>query len=60
MGEALRRLRIAAARRDLNTRDLIAFARSRIAGYKVPYAIEILPELPLLPSGKLDRKALAG
>ncbi len=39
--------------------DLIAFARSRIAGYKVPYAIEILPELPLLPSGKPDRKALS-
>ena len=59
-GRGARRLRIAAARRDLNTRDLIAFARSRIAGYKVPYAIEILPELPLLPSGKPDRKALAG
>jgi acyl-CoA synthetase (AMP-forming)/AMP-acid ligase II len=59
MGEALVAYVSPQRGKDLNARDLIAFARSRIAGYKVPYAIEILPELPLLPSGKPDRKALS-
>ena len=59
MGEALVAYVSPQRDRDLNARDLIAFARSRIAGYKVPYAIEILPELPLLPSGKPDRTALS-
>ena len=30
----------------------------RIAGYKLPYDIEVVPELPLLASGKVDRAAL--
>src|SRR5262249_33981299 len=59
MGEALAAYVSPQPGKDLSPRDLIAFARSRIAGYKVPYAIEILPELPLLPSGKPDRKALS-
>jgi long-chain acyl-CoA synthetase len=59
MGEALAAYVSLRPGADLDTKDLIAFARSRIAGYKVPYAIEILPELPLLPSGKPDRKALS-
>ncbi|MBA2462737.1 MAG: acyl--CoA ligase [Actinobacteria bacterium] len=37
---------------------LLRFARGQIAGYKLPYAIHVLPELPLLPSGKPDRQAL--
>jgi len=60
MGEALAAFVAPRAGARLEARELIAFARARIAGYKVPYAIEILPELPLLPSGKPDRKALAG
>jgi len=59
MGEALAAYVSPRPGAELDSRDLIAFARSRIAGYKVPYAIEILPELPLLPSGKPDRKALS-
>ena len=59
MGEALVAYVSQRPDHELDPRDLIGFARSRIAGYKVPYAIEILPELPLLPSGKPDRKALA-
>ena len=31
---------------------LLRFARERIAGYKLPYAIEIRPDLPVLASGK--------
>jgi acyl-CoA synthetase (AMP-forming)/AMP-acid ligase II len=60
MGEALRAHVAVRAGANLTAPELIAFARSRIAGYKVPYAIELLPELPRLPSGKPDRRALAG
>lgn len=60
MGEALKAYVAVRDGATLTVRDLIAFARSRVAGYKVPYAIELLPELPLLASGKPDRKALAG
>ena len=45
---------------DLDQAALLRFARPRIAGYKLPYAIEIVPELPYLASGKPDRVALAG
>ncbi|HXG12486.1 MAG TPA: class I adenylate-forming enzyme family protein, partial [Gemmataceae bacterium] len=38
---------------------LLQFARERIAGYKLPYVIRLLPALPLLASGKPDRIALA-
>ena len=37
---------------------LLGFARERIAGYKLPYAIHIVDELPTLASGKPDRRAL--
>ncbi len=37
--------------------DLIVFARERI-GYKAPELVEVLPEMPLNPTGKVDRVAL--
>ncbi|HEX2313919.1 MAG TPA: class I adenylate-forming enzyme family protein [Thermomonospora sp.] len=37
---------------------LRAHCRERLADYKVPKRIEILPELPLLPTGKVDKAAL--
>lgn len=44
---------------DLEPGDVVRYARAGIAGYKVPYGVRILDELPRLPSGKLDRKELA-
>ncbi|HEU0052821.1 MAG TPA: AMP-binding protein [Longimicrobium sp.] len=38
---------------------VIAHARSRLAGYKVPKSVVFLPEIPRLGSGKPDRRALA-
>ena len=38
--------------------DVIAHARGRLAGYKVPKSIVFLPEIPRLGSGKPDRRAL--
>ncbi|HLX19070.1 MAG TPA: amino acid adenylation domain-containing protein [Gaiellaceae bacterium] len=38
--------------------DLQAFARSKLPDYMVPAFITAIPQLPLLPSGKLDRNAL--
>ena len=38
--------------------DLLAFARERLAAYKVPKQIWFLPALPRTANGKLIRKAL--
>jgi acyl-CoA synthetase (AMP-forming)/AMP-acid ligase II len=34
-------------------------ARAQLARYKVPKSMEFVPGLPILPSGKVDRRALA-
>jgi long-chain acyl-CoA synthetase len=38
--------------------ELIAFCRERMAAYKAPRAVEILPELPKTATGKLLRRQL--
>jgi fatty-acyl-CoA synthase len=58
MGEAPHAFVVARSGSGLKPQALLQFARSRIAGYKLPYAIRLLPELPLLSSGKPDRAAL--
>jgi acyl-CoA synthetase (AMP-forming)/AMP-acid ligase II len=59
LGEALQAFVVPGAGSAIDARELTRFARAGIAGYKVPYAVRILDELPLLPSGKPDRRALA-
>ncbi|WP_050592840.1 non-ribosomal peptide synthetase [Salinispora pacifica] len=39
-------------------RDLAQFAVTRLPAYLRPSAIQLLPDFPLTPSGKIDRKAL--
>ncbi|MGV0793480.1 AMP-binding protein [Mycolicibacterium sp. XJ1819] len=34
------------------------YARGRLAGYKLPRRLVVVPELPVLPSGKIDKKRL--
>lgn len=60
LGEALRALVVARGGSGLTAARLLAFARDRLAGYKLPYSIRLVDALPLLPSGKVDRRALAG
>ncbi len=38
--------------------EVVAFAKSRIGGYKYPREVHVLDALPLTPIGKVDRKAL--
>ncbi len=38
--------------------DLIAFARERLAGYKIPRSIEFVDALPRTPSGKVLKREL--
>jgi fatty-acyl-CoA synthase len=59
MGEALQAFVVPRSGSGLSPRDVLQFARARIAGYKLPYSIRMLPEIPLLPSGKVDRAGLA-
>jgi fatty-acyl-CoA synthase len=59
MGEALAAFVVPRAGARVEPAEVRRFARARIAGYKLPYAVEVLEELPLLPSGKPDRAALA-
>jgi fatty-acyl-CoA synthase len=58
MGEALRAFVVPRPGSSLTTTALLQFARARIAGYKLPYAIELVPTIPTLPSGKPDRRAV--
>ncbi len=43
---------------DLDTDDLIAFCKQRLAAYKVPKVIEVVADIPLTAYGKPDKKAL--
>ncbi|MBX9875389.1 MAG: AMP-binding protein, partial [Beijerinckiaceae bacterium] len=43
---------------DAREDDIAAFARARLANFKVPKRFILRPELPLLPIGKIDKRAL--
>lgn len=58
-GEVGRAFIVARSGASLGTEKLIAHARARLAGYKVPRSLVFLQELPRLGSGKVDRAALA-
>lgn len=57
-GEVGRAFVVARGGAGLSEEGVIAHARARLAGYKVPKSIVFLPEIPRLGSGKVDRRAL--
>jgi acyl-CoA synthetase (AMP-forming)/AMP-acid ligase II len=38
--------------------DLIAFARERLAGYKLPRSVDFVADLPRTPTGKVLKREL--
>jgi fatty-acyl-CoA synthase len=43
---------------EVDEADIIAWARERIAAYKVPKSIDIIPAMPRNASGKILRREL--
>jgi long-chain acyl-CoA synthetase len=39
--------------------DLIEHCRGQLAAFKVPVRIDVLPEIPRTPTGKLQRRRVA-
>ena len=57
-GEVGRAFVLPRAGETVTSERVVAHARSRLAGYKVPKAVVLVDELPRLGSGKADRSAL--
>jgi len=57
-GEAVRACVVLKPGESATAADIIAFAKTRIAGYKVPKAIDFVAALPRNPSGKILRREL--
>ena len=55
-GEAVRAIVVRTG--PVEPEELIAFARERLAGYKLPKAIDFVDELPRNPSGKILKRVL--
>ncbi len=47
------------AGRDLQLEDFVQLLRDRVATYKLPETLEVFPEFPFTPTGKLQRHELA-
>jgi fatty-acyl-CoA synthase len=58
-GEVGRAFVVPRAGAAVTAEEIVAHARSRLAGYKVPKSVVLLDDLPRLGSGKADRRALA-
>ena len=57
-GEAVKALVVVRRGSSLEPEELIAFARERLAGYKLPRSIGFVEELPRTPSGKVLKREL--
>ncbi|GGY90025.1 long-chain-fatty-acid--CoA ligase [Novosphingobium colocasiae] len=57
-GEAVMACVILKADNTLTEADLIAHARTGLAGYKVPKRVKFMDSFPLVPSGKVSKKDL--
>jgi long-chain acyl-CoA synthetase len=57
-GETVKALVVARAGSAPTADELIAFARERLAGYKLPTSVDFVNELPRTPSGKVLKREL--
>jgi len=57
-GEAVKAIVVKKPGLEADPTDIIAFARERIAGYKLPKTVDFIDVLPRNPSGKVLRKDL--
>lgn len=57
-GEAVKACVVPEAGATLDPEEIIAFARERIAGYKLPKSVDFVEALPRNPSGKILRREL--
>ena len=57
-GEAVKGIVVVKPGADTSAEDIIAFVKTRIAGYKTPKSIDFVEALPRNPSGKILRREL--
>lgn len=57
-GEAVHALIVPVDDADLTEDDVVAFARDRLAGYKVPKSVEFVDDLPETATGKVQKYEL--
>jgi long-chain acyl-CoA synthetase len=57
-GEAVKAIVVPKPGVVLDPQDIIDFARTRIAGFKVPKSVDFVAALPRGPSGKILRRLL--
>lgn len=57
-GEEVKACCVAKPGMDIDEGDVIAYTRERIAAFKVPKSIDIIPEMPRNASGKILRRQL--
>jgi acyl-CoA synthetase (AMP-forming)/AMP-acid ligase II len=57
-GEAVKAMVVVKTGQNVTADELIGFARSRIAGFKLPKTVQFIAELPRNPSGKVLKREL--
>ncbi|QFT77180.1 fatty acid--CoA ligase [Erythrobacter sp. THAF29] len=57
-GEEVKACVVAKPGHEIDADDIIGYARERIAAFKVPKSVDVIPEMPRNPSGKILRRQL--
>ena len=57
-GETVKALVVRAPGAAVDADELVAFARGKLAGYKLPRSVEFVAELPRSPAGKVLKREL--